>query len=64
MSDADGEMFVDVPERPRNDIEVTVPSEQCTGDASWADRVENGESQTTELKQLIRPTCFCCRKTD
>ena len=55
MSDADAEMFVDVPERPRNDIEVTVPSEECTDDASWADRVENGESHMDHGAQATYP---------
>ena len=46
MAEADAEMFIDVPERPRNDIEITLPTAERTGDIllSWADRVENGES--------------------
>ena len=56
MTEADAEMVVDVPERPRNDIEVTLPSEQRTGDASWADRVENGESHMDHGAQATYPS--------
>ena len=56
MTGADAKMFVDVPDRPRNDIEVTLPSEQRTGDASWADRVENGESHMDHGAQATYPS--------
>ena len=58
MAEADAEMFIDVPERPRDDIEITLPTAERTGDVSlsWADRVENGESHMEHGAQAVYPS--------
>ena len=58
MAEADAEMFVDVPERPREDVEVILPTSERTENASlsWADRVENGESHIDHGAQAVYPS--------
>ena len=58
MAETDAEVFIDVPERPRDDIEITLPTPERTGDVSlsWADRVENGESHTEHGAQAVYPS--------
>ena len=58
MAEADAEMFQDVPERPREDVEVILPTAAHTENAplSWADRVENGESHMDNGAQAVYPS--------
>ena len=57
MAEGDAEMFVDVPENPREDAVISLPSAERSSDASlsWADRVANEESHMDGRAQAVYP---------
>ena len=56
-ADADAEMFVEVAENPREDVVITLPSDERTSDVPprWADIVVNEESHMANRAQAVYP---------
>lgn len=57
MVEADAEIFVDVPEKARDDMVILLPGEERTGDAplSWPERVDTEMSHMDNRAQAVYP---------
>lgn len=57
MVEADAEIFVDVPEKARDDMVILLPGEERTGDAplSWPERVDTETSHMDNRAQAVYP---------